>query len=311
MDKPDQLNRPWMVAVWPGMGNVAISAGYYLMAKLGMHGLAEYSEDDLFDIDHIEVRNGLLQRARLPRNRFFSWTDPNNKHDLLLFIGEAQPPVGKYLFCRKLIEQAESFGVERVFTFAAMATQMRPEQPSRVFCAATDQATLDKLNQALLQTLDDGHIGGLNGVLLGAAADRGLPGACLLGEIPHVFAQLPYPKGSLAVLKAFIKIVDLQLDLSELAMQAEATDEQLTALIAKMEQAVRQQEEGESEESIYPEPEEEQEKGLDPHQEARIEALFQQAEQDQSRAFELKQELDRLKVFAEYEDRFLDLFKSR
>ena len=30
-----ELNRPWMVAVWPGMGKVAISAGYYLVAKLG------------------------------------------------------------------------------------------------------------------------------------------------------------------------------------------------------------------------------------------------------------------------------------
>jgi hypothetical protein len=36
---PDELklNQPWLVAVWPGMGHVAISAGYYLMAKLGMH----------------------------------------------------------------------------------------------------------------------------------------------------------------------------------------------------------------------------------------------------------------------------------
>ena len=37
-----KLNQPWMVAVWPGMGHVAISAGYYLMAKLGMHILAEF-----------------------------------------------------------------------------------------------------------------------------------------------------------------------------------------------------------------------------------------------------------------------------
>ena len=309
MAAPDQLRRPWLVAVWPGMGNVAITAGYYLMAKLGMQGVAEYGDDDLFDIDHIEVRGGLLQRARMPRNRFFHWEDPRQRHDLLLFIGEAQPPVGKYLFCRKLIEQAESFGVERVFTFAAMATQMRPEQPSRVFCAATERETLERLTDAHLQVVDDGHIGGLNGVLLGAAADRGLPGACLLGEIPHVFAQIPYPKGSLAVLKAFSKIADVEVDLEELTRQAEATDEQLSALIEKMEAAVRQQSGEAEEESFSPEPEEEPK--LQPEDEARIEELFDQARQDQSRAFELKQELDRLQVFQDYEDRFLDLFKNR
>lgn len=303
-----KLNRPWLVAVWPGMGSVAVSAGYYLMAKLGMRGLAEFTDDELFDIEHIEVKDGLMQPARLPQNRFFSWTDPNSEHDILVFIGEAQPPVGKNRFCRKMIDFAESFGVEKVFTFAAMATQMRPEQPSRVFCAATDGGTLDEIKQANVQTLDDGHISGLNGVLLGAAAERGLPGACLLGEIPHVFAQLPYPKGSLAVLKSFIKIAGVDLELEELAAQAEATDEQLSGLIKKMEAAVRQQPGEEEEESLFPQSE--YDEGLSDEDEARIEELFQQAEQDQSRAFELKQELDRLGVFGDYEDRFLDLFKK-
>ena len=37
---------------------------------------------------------------------------------------------------------------------------------------------------------------------------------------------------------------------------------------------------------------------------------FEQARQDKSKAFELKQQLDRLDLFADYEDRFLDLFKK-
>ena len=34
-----------MVAVWPGMGQVAISAGYYLMAKLEMEHVADFAAD--------------------------------------------------------------------------------------------------------------------------------------------------------------------------------------------------------------------------------------------------------------------------
>jgi len=41
-----------------------------------------------------------------------------------------------------------------------------------------------------------------------------------------------------------------------------------------------------------------------------IETLFEAAQKDRSRAHELKQELDRLDLFREYEDRFLDLFKD-
>ena len=42
----------------------------------------------------------------------------------------------------------------------------------------------------------------------------------------------------------------------------------------------------------------------------RIENLFAAAAKDRSQAFELKQELDRLGVFKDYEDRFLDLFQK-
>jgi hypothetical protein len=42
----------------------------------------------------------------------------------------------------------------------------------------------------------------------------------------------------------------------------------------------------------------------------RIEQLFTQAREDRAKAYELKRELDRLDVFREYEDRFLDLFKK-
>ena len=53
-----------------------------------------------------------------------------------------------------------------------------------------------------------------------------------------------------------------------------------------------------------------EEPGLSPQDEQHIERLFEQALQDRSKAYELKRELDRLEVFPEYEDRFLDLFKK-
>ncbi len=71
-----KLVNPWMVAVWPGMGHVAISAGFYLMSKLGMHTLAEFSPRELFDTDHVEVKNGIIRPGQLPRSRLFLWKDP-------------------------------------------------------------------------------------------------------------------------------------------------------------------------------------------------------------------------------------------
>ena len=203
METEQHLNDPWLIAAWPGMGAVAISAGYYMMAKLGMHLLAEFPAREFFDLERVEVKGGLIQTGRLPRSRLFLWNDPNKKHDLIVFIGEAQPPSKGGAFCSQLIGHARQLGVQRVFTFAAMATQMRPEHESHVFGAAIDSRTLADFKRLDMKVLEEGQISGLNGVLLGIAADNGMRGGCLLGEMPSVFSQFPFPKASLAVLKAF------------------------------------------------------------------------------------------------------------
>ncbi|MBT8037890.1 MAG: PAC2 family protein [Verrucomicrobiae bacterium] len=309
-----QLNHPWFVAVWPGMGNVAVSAGYYLMAKLQMRPLAEFYSRELFDLDHIEVHQGLISIGNQPRNRIFVWSDPKQRHDIVLFIGEAQPPTGNYLFCRKLMDYANGLGVEKLFTFASMATEMHPEHEARVFGAATDKKTLHTLQNHHLNIIQGGQISGLNGTLLGAAKERGLSGACLLGEIPHIFSQLPFPKATMAILKVFTNMAHIDLDLSELAGHAQQMERELGGLLAQIEKKISQHRNQPPEEPWSIEPavtiDEEQAPRINAQQKKHIERLFKQALDDRSKAYELKAFLDRLEVFDDYEDRFLDLFQK-
>lgn len=306
MNASGAYNHPWLVAVWPGMGNVALTAGYYLMAKLGMSQTAEYSPVEFFDIDYVKVDRGIIRLGQRPRTRFFAWRNPTGDRDLIVLLGESQESSRRYLFARNLVEQAKALGVERVFTFAAMATEMHPEHESRIFAAATDEESLQLLNGQDLVFLDDGHIGGMNGIMLGAAQEAGLPGTCLLGEMPHIFAQFPFPKASLAVLQVFNSLAGVETDFSELEVQSQTMDRQLGEILSHVEQAMSRGER--PEEDYLPEPEE-PEPRLKPEDEQRIEELFEQSAQDRSKAYLLKQELDRLGVFDDYEDRFLDLFK--
>ena len=308
MTDEKKLQDPWLVAVWPGMGHVALAAGYYLLAKLEMSMLAEFSSRELFDIENVEVKGGLIVPGQMPRSRLFVRKDPEKRHDLLLFIGESQPPLGKLAFCQRLIEYAKQAGVERVFTFAAMATQMHPMHESGIFGVTTHEHGLNVLQQLELTLLEDGHIGGLNGILLGVAGEMGLEGTGLLGEMPHIFAQTSFPKASLAVLRVFTTIAGIDLDFTELEQQVEAMDEHLGRLLTQLEKRLTTPSETEEEVSFKPElPEAEARNEEDL---SRIEQLFEQATQDRSRAYELKNELDRLGVFKDYEDRFLDLFRE-
>ena len=54
MSEKLQLNHPWLVTVWPGMGHVALNAGVYLLSKLGMTETAEFETDELFDVGAVE-----------------------------------------------------------------------------------------------------------------------------------------------------------------------------------------------------------------------------------------------------------------
>ena len=109
------------------------------------------------------------------------------------------------------------------------------------------------------------------------------------------------------MLRAFAAITAVDVDTTELEAQALAMDEKLGELLAKVEQTFAQPEEPEEESFAIGSFEEET---LSREEEERIERLFEQAAADRSKAYELKAELDRLDVFADYEDRFLDLFQK-
>lgn len=93
------------------MGNVAINAGYYLMSKLGMHLESELDARELFEMNHVDVEMGIIRSGHLPRSRFFVWKDPKEERDLIVFLGEAQPPTGVYSYCRRIIDHAQGLGL--------------------------------------------------------------------------------------------------------------------------------------------------------------------------------------------------------
>jgi len=326
MTEAEQLRDPWLVAVWPGMGTVALGAGSYLVNRLSAPLAHELPARDLFDIQQIEVKEGLASIGRLPRSMFFQWKDPHGKRDLLIFIGEAQLSPGGYALCHKLLDYATQRGVKRLITFAAMATQLHPSGEPRVFGVATDRQAVEELSRHKVEILEEGQISGLNGVLLAAGAERGIPGVCLLGELPFFAVGVPNPRASQAVLEVFRDMAGIELDLGEIARQAKTVEKALLQLLEKMKEAAREQAESGEEGFAVPDPgaadddedhdpgeageEKKPQPALDYATRNRIESLFQEALQDRGQAMRLKAELDQLGVFGQYEDRFLDLFKK-
>lgn len=304
---------PWLIAAWPGMGSVAIGANAYLVDKLQAGLVHEIQAGDAFDIQHVEIKQGIARAGRMPRSMFFEFAAPNAQRDLLIFIAEAQPSNGGLAYCHQLLDYAMQRGVERVYTFAAMATQLHPSDDPRVFGVATDRDLLQQLQELEVEVLDEGQISGLNGVLLVAAHERGVPAACLMGELPYFAAGVPNPKASMAALEVFSTLTGIEIDFTDLERQSKGIEKGLLELMEKMRDEARDNDEGFSIPEYSADESAEEEKtppALDFTTRNRIEAMFEGARQDRAKAFKLKKELDRLGVFSEYEDRFLDLFKQ-
>lgn len=316
------LTNPWLVPVWPGMGSVAMLAGSHLANTLEAEVAMELPGDDFFEVQDVEVRDGVAVAGRLPRNLFLLWKDPQQRHDLIIFVGEAQPSQGGYRLCQRIAEQARTWNVQRVMTFAAMATQLHPANEADVFAVATDRALAEECRGLGLQLLKQGQVSGQNGLMLAAAAEAGLPGLCLMGEMPYFAVNVPNPPAALAALRAFSLLAGIDLDLGSLQAQAEHVRDQLKEVVDRLAASEGQSREEEElgfttpnlswqSDTASEEPEEQTHRPqISPEDRQRIESLFEQVRQDRSKAVRLKRELDRHGVFDQYEDRFLDLFRQ-
>lgn len=327
IENTNSKQRPYLLAAWPGMGNVAAIAGGYLVRELGLEPMGVVPLIDTFDLNFVGVRSGVVERPHLPRGLLFRTPDDHVGRPLIVFLAEVQPTRQGYAFVHNLLKQLRGEDIERVFTFASLASAIHPSEEPGITAAVTTSNLLEELADFGINPASDGRIGGLNGLMLGAASERELDGACLLAEIPFYAAKVPNYKAARALLSAFGDITGITVDFTELNQRVEAGEQGLLRMLEQIERIQTEQAESESETSTDnfdaapdgPEDndsipdivtaDEEGTSGIDPSVRDEIERLFHDATADRDLAFDLKAELDRLGVFAEYEDRFLDLFR--
>ncbi len=323
--KVPKLKNPCLIVAWPGMGEVAFKAAKYLVDNLKAEDFATLKPEDFFYLTTSIVQKGVLELPELPQGVFYYWKNPAVKRsagarnqgtkyadsDLVIFISNAQPDLVKAeQYCEKIILLAKSLKVKTVVSIAAMPQPIDHTQQPNVWLAATSMELLNSLKKHNLNILAEGQISGMNGIFLGVAKLKGLSGFCLLGEIPLYTIQIENPKAVHAVLGKLGKILNIHLDLTGLLDQAHIMESEINKLLDFLKLGT----------PLGPIGEDEIEKikktlgqltKLPASIKEKIDKLFSEANQDLTKANELKSELDKWNVYKEYEDRFLDLFKKK
>jgi len=307
----DQSARaPVLVAGWPGMGQVGLGACDYLRRKLDAALFAQIDVGAYYQPEALTVEDGLGRMPDPPKQDLYYSSEP----PLFIFEGDAQL-AGEpgFRLAAELLDLVHDHGAETVFTGAAYAMSVSFRQRPEIFGAATDEQLKARFAALGVKPLKEGNISGLNGLLLGLAAQRGMPAACLLATMPHYAIEAPNPKASRALIQVFQRILNTSVDMVEIDDAVRQTDRMFKEFETKVNEAIQQLKDGLSARSQGQpsEGEESEDRPEPPDLLQRVEKLFEEASGDREKAVLLKEELDRWGLFHLYEDRFLDLFEKQ
>jgi proteasome assembly chaperone (PAC2) family protein len=292
------------------MGQVGLGACDYLRRKLNASPFAQIDVSAYHKPDALTVENGLGRMPDPPKQDLYYSSEP----PLFIFEGDTQLAGDSgFRLAAELLDLVLRHGTETVFTGAAYAMPVSFRQRPEIYGASTDENLRANFASLGVKPLKEGNISGLNGLLLGLAAQRDMPAACLLATMPHYAIEAPNPKASRALIQVFQRILNTSVNMDEIDEAVREADQMFKDFEAKVNEAIQQLKDnlGARTEGREGEGQEPEERPEPPDLMERVEKLFEEARSDREKAVLLKQELDRWGLFHLYEDRFLDLFERQ
>jgi proteasome assembly chaperone (PAC2) family protein len=253
-----KLNKPVLIACWPGIGNIGIMAVDILRRAVGAEELGEIEPWDFFYPRKVLIRDGELKDLEFPANKFYF--KRTEKGDLLFFIGEEQPTDGTgayaegtkaYRMANLVLDMALKFKCRKVYTSGAAVAPIHHTARSRVWVVPNSENLINEVksyqNSVLMSDIEgrggQGNITGLNGLLLGVAKKRGLEAVCVMGEIPiyiHGF-PIPYPKGSKAVLEVLSTALGIEVPMDEINALVQQSESEIESVYERLPSDIREQ----------------------------------------------------------------------
>ena len=217
-----ELKDPVLICGLPGSGYVGKLAIDYLIDKLNSKQFGDIYSSSFPPQVSIQS-DGTVNLVK--NSLYFSKI---NSKDLVFLTGDAQPvsAQGEYALADEIINLCNKINVKEIFTLAAYITGKFSDNP-KVFGTATSLENVNKFSEYGIETMNKGNITGMNGVVIGTAKRSSVSGICLLGETSGYVIDA---KASKAVLESLCKILDIELDMSELDQRAKDTEEIIKTL---------------------------------------------------------------------------------
>lgn len=215
-----QLRRPQAIcafAGWGDAGDASTGAVRYLIAHLEGDAFARIDPDEFYEFQArrpiVEFDEG-IRALHWPENEFHALHHPQG--DLIAVLGE-EPHLRWRAFTDEVAEALEELGVNSVVLLGAFLGQVAHTLPVPLVGAGADRQLLAARGIEM-----SGYEGptGIVGVLTQGLAERGFETMSLWAAVPHYLSNQPYPPAVYALVRKATEILDLPIDLTDLAAAA-------------------------------------------------------------------------------------------
>lgn len=213
-DRP-KMEVPILIEGLAGLGYVGKLTAEHLVEELGAKKFAKISSP--YFPHHVSIdSDGVIH---LMKDYFYhvnAWG-----RDMIILTGDVQATTsrGHYDVVNKILDVAESFGVERIFSLGGYATGRYPKGEPKVVGVVNSPELLEEYkDKGLVVEESAGSIIGASGLLLGLGLIRKIKGICLLGETHGVLVD---PRSARSVLKTLCSLLGFEVDLTDLEKRAE------------------------------------------------------------------------------------------
>jgi proteasome assembly chaperone (PAC2) family protein len=223
---------------WMDGGEVSTGTVQCLIDKLDAERFAEiepngfyiYSFPGTMEITalfrpHTKIRDGLIETYEIPTNSFYA----SEKSDLILFLGK-EPSLRWEDFADCMFAICEDFGVKTIYFIGSVAGLVPHTREPRLFCSVSDRILKETFKHYGVNFTNYEGPASIVTYLTAACRQRGLGMVSLVATIP-AYVQGNNPKCIEAVTKRLAGMLEIDVDLRDMAAVSEAFEKKLVEVI--------------------------------------------------------------------------------
>ena len=234
--KRPRLKNPSLIAGWTDAGHIGINTVEYLIDKLGAEEFGEIESHNFSLLPYTQIKGGVVQGIEYPGNSLYYWKNRKSTGDLIL-LGSKPPDINHHQLANLILDVAELFDVSRIYTVGGIQANIAHTAPPRIFAIINNPNLRDYVAHYDIEP-GTNYYGptSINGLLLGIAKQRDIEGISLWGRVPSYIDEIPNPQVCEAILRVLTRMLDIDIDLSEIETEAHRANKQIDKLVSYLRQ---------------------------------------------------------------------------